>query len=373
MENTLLELLNEQLASHPAMQLQDCVKLLYQRIFGSEHMAMPFNRCYEMLLSEKKKIGTDSTFPNYEEIGDNSCRFHLLPLAEDADTLETLSKLFLKSMEKFSGNASANKPAFEEALNLLLDWIRKGLLPFDAAKSDEYLSEYREKGCPAIHHSDIYRDTYQPAYRLIRTDYAHYFSLFVTIDKLLAQKKHVVIAIDGKCGGGKSTLATLLSNLYPCNLIHMDDFYLPSALRTKERLSETGGNIHYERFTSQVLPALKALRDNNTPNASIPFVPVPYQIFDCHRMDYLDICPTIEARPLTIVEGSYSLRPEFRDAYDLKIFLDIPSDVQKTRLLARNGEEAYKNFESKWIPMELKYFEHYKIADICDLYFNSCE
>lgn len=368
MENTLLELLKKQLASHPAMQLQDCVKLLYQRILGSEHMAMPIERCYEMLLAEKEKIGIDTNFPSYEEIGDNSCRFHLLPLPADSETLRTLSKLFLKSMETLSENASEKKAIFEKALDLLLHWIRKGVLPFAYKEADAFLSQYRAKGCPAVHHSDVYRNAYHPAYRLLRTDYARYFSLFAAIDRLLSQKPHVVIAIDGKCGAGKSTLASLLATVYSCNLIHMDDFYLPADLRTGERLAETGGNIHYERFSSEVLPALTALKQG-----SAAFQPAAYQVFDCHRMDYQGVCPTISAQPLTIVEGSYSLRPEFRDAYDLKIFLDISEKMQKERLLARNGEEAYKHFESKWIPMELRYFEGSHVTECCDMTFSVTE
>ena len=44
---------------------------------------------------------------------------------------------------------------------------------------------------------------------------------------------------------------------------------------------------------------------------------------------------------------------------------------QKERLLARNGAEAYKNFELKWIPMELRYFEGYHIADISDYIYTA--
>ncbi len=193
-----------------------------------------------------------------------------------------------------------------------------------------------------------------------------YFPLFSRLDQLFTEKKHVVIGIDGKCGAGKSTLASLLAAVYSCNIIHMDDFYLPAKLRTRERLDEPGGNIHYERFSAQVLPSLLSLKQD-----SPLFKEASYQIFDCHRMDYQDFCPSITDRPLTIVEGSYSLRPEFRKAYDLKIFLDLPEAIQKERLLARNGKEAFQNFESKWIPMELQYFEAFQVAQICDLIFST--
>ena len=70
----------------------------------------------------------------------------------------------------------------------------------------------------------------------------------------------------------------------------------------------------------------------------------------------------IEFRPNTVVitnKNHYSKIQEALSAYDIKVFLDISPDLQKKRLLARNGEEAYKKFESKWIPMELNYFHYY--------------
>lgn len=379
MEEDLLHLLQTQLNKYPAIQLQDCIKLLYQRILGSEHMFMEPDRCYRLLLEEKKQIGTAPVFPPYENLGGNTCRFHLLPLSgevftsqeiqtslEEFSELHTLCTLFLKSMPVLSEHSDAKKEYFETALDRLLQWIQDGLLPFHPMESEQFIMLYRKKGCPAIHHSQSFRNAYHPAYRLLRTDYAFYFSLFSRLDRLLTEKKHVVLGIDGKCGAGKSTLASLLATVYSCNIIHMDDFYLPVELRTKERLGEPGGNIHYERFSAQVLPSLLSLKQDRPLSKD-----ASYQIFDCRRMNYQDFCPSVTEQPLTIVEGSYSLHPEFREAYDLKVFLDIPETMQKERLLARNGKEAFHNFESKWIPMELQYFEAFQVAKNCDLRFST--
>lgn len=365
MEQQLLALLKGQIEKYPAMQLQDCVKFLYQHIMGNEHLGLSEDKCFEMLVKEKEAIGQNIQWPSYDIIGNNSCRFHLLPLSNERTTLTTLSKLFIKSAQTLSYDKSSQKETLIEAISLLKNWCMEGLLPFSYNDADSFLTEYIKKDYPAVHHSQIFRDTYQPAYRLIRTDFAGYFTLFTAIDRLLAVKPHVIIAIDGKCGGGKSTLAELLREVYSANLIHMDDFYLPANLRTPERLSQIGGNIHYERFSTEVLPALVALK-NTSINATGDFTECTYHIFDCHTMDYKEQSGTITSQPLTIVEGSYSMRPEFRDAYDLKVFLDISPEIQKERLLARNVAEAYKNFESKWIPMESKYFEGYHIADYCD-------
>ena len=78
------------------------------------------------------------------------------------------------------------------------------------------------------------------------------------IDELLTQKDMVVVAIDGKCTSGKTTLASKLVQIYDCNVFHMDDFFLRPEQRTPERFAEVGGNVDYERFQEEVLLPLKS-------------------------------------------------------------------------------------------------------------------
>ena len=83
----------------------------------------------------------------------------------------------------------------------------------------------------------------------------------------------VNIAIDGICGGGKTTLGEALAQRYDCNLFHMDDFYLRKEQRTPERYAQPGGNVDYERFKEEVLDHL-ADEEGFT-----------YRPFDCGTMD----------------------------------------------------------------------------------------
>ena len=42
----------------------------------------------------------------------------------------------------------------------------------------------------------------------------------------------VVLALDGRCGSGKTTMATALAEQFPDSIVlHTDDFYLPPADR----------------------------------------------------------------------------------------------------------------------------------------------
>ena len=72
--------------------------------------------------------------------------------------------------------------------------------------------------------------------------------IFDKIDELLSLKKEIVVAVDGCAASGKTTLAKILKERYDCQIIKMDDFFLPLNKRTEERLSTPGGNIDYERF-----------------------------------------------------------------------------------------------------------------------------
>ncbi len=135
----------------------------------------------------------------------------------------------------------------------------------------------------------------------------------------------ILVAIDGRCGSGKTTLGEYLKGQFDCNLFHMDDFFLRMEQRTPDRMKETGGNVDYERFYETVL--------------------IPVQ------------------KKESVIEGSYSLHPYFGKPYQLKIFMNIASDVQLANIRKRNGEEKAKEFQEKWIPKEEAYFEKFHVQD----------
>ena len=67
-----------------------------------------------------------------------------------------------------------------------------------------------------------------------------------------------ILAIDGRCASGKTTIATELAHTLNADLIHMDDFFLRPEQRTPERLAIPGENIDHERFLTEVLEPLRA-------------------------------------------------------------------------------------------------------------------
>ena len=77
--------------------------------------------------------------------------------------------------------------------------------------------------------------------------------LLSAVLKAQREQERVMVAIDGPCASGKSTLGAALAQKLGCPLFHMDDFFLPPAQKTPQRLAEPGGNVDAERFFAEVL------------------------------------------------------------------------------------------------------------------------
>lgn len=173
------------------------------------------------------------------------------------------------------------------------------------------------------------------------------------IDALLNTGRQIVIAIDGSCTAGKTTLASLLEKEYDCNIFHMDDFFLRPEQRTAQRYAEPGGNVDYERFQEDVLLPLKK-------GSAFSYRP-----FSCRTFTLSD---AVEVTPkaLNIVEGTYCLHPYFGDVYDLKLFLTVDPELQRQRIYQR-PQHLQERFFADWIPMEKLYFDSFRIPEHSDI------
>ena len=165
--------------------------------------------------------------------------------------------------------------------------------------------------------------------------------------------KPFVIALDGFCASGKTTLAADLEKRFGARVIHTDDFYLPRELRSEERYGEPGGTIHYERLKAEVIDRLG--------DPSLTCGIFSHEIMDVAR--YV----TLPAAPVTVIEGAYASHPAFGDYADLRCFMETDPEEQRRRILARNGPERLKLFEERWIPYEIRYEAAFGIRDRADV------
>lgn len=174
------------------------------------------------------------------------------------------------------------------------------------------------------------------------------------IKEAKSNKEKLIIAIDGRCASGKTTLANELCELLDCNVIHTDDFYLQPFQRTEERYLEPGGNLDRERLLKEVLIPLSE-------KCSPLYIP-----FDCKAMRFGNKIQLPE-KDIYIIEGSYSCHPALRSFYDITVFVNADNETQKERILKRNGEERLTDFLTKWIPLEEKYFEMFCVESKADI------
>lgn len=173
------------------------------------------------------------------------------------------------------------------------------------------------------------------------------------ISGLLQSKDRVIVAIDGSCAAGKTTLAARLAEEFNCNVIHMDDFFLRPEQQTPERLAEVGGNVDYERFHREVMAGLLAGGEFS------------YRPYDCKTCT-LKPAVTVQPNRLTVIEGSYSHHPYFGDAYDLRVYLTVDPQVHRERINLRPAHLRQRFFD-EWIPMEQRYFAGCQIPEKADL------
>ena len=182
----------------------------------------------------------------------------------------------------------------------------------------------------------------------------HIRPLLARIDRLMAERERVLVAIDGGSASGKTTLGALLQSIYACPVFHMDDFFLRPEQRTPERFSEPGGNVDRERFLSEVL---LPLREGKM---------VDYRRFDCKTFTIASP-RRIEPGRLNIIEGAYAMHPDLAPYYDLTVFLAVSAEKQRERILVRNMPAQAELFFDRWIPFEQRYFAALNVPERCDL------
>ncbi len=340
--DNIKQLLLTHAEKYPLMMPTDAVKLLYQSEFGGGHLVKDKESSFKYLLSEYEKTEQNDA-PLTTEIGGGFFRINISALDKNGISPDVLNDIFVASSKIKKGSLES----FKKNLDILREITNEGVFIFDSAELEEYLLEYAEKGYPMVSHSESFREVYKPAYRIIDGRYIKLFDAVKRIKKLLETKERAVVAIDGRCGSGKTTVAMLLSSVFEAQTIHVDDFFLPPDLRTEERYAEPGGNVHYERFIKEVIEPLKANKDFS------------YGIFDCSKMQ-INGHKEIKNKGLIIIEGSYSLRNDFVSAYDLKFIIEIEKEIQNKRLKEREGE-YYETFIEKWIPLEEAYFKKYDL------------
>lgn len=344
MISELNRILTEHAGRYPLMGPCDGVKLIFQNEMGGGHLLDDPPAGLERLRAEWSAVPHDPSAPLAEEVGNGVLRVALAAVREDE--LEILNDDFVRSARRRTGD----RAAFLQKLEVLRALAGQGVFGFSQADLEDYLAGYPAAECPPISHSPKYRAAYRPAYRVVDRR-ASKLLLLRELETLRDRGERAVVAIDGRCASGKSTLAAELHERYGFAVVHMDHFFLRLEQRTPERYAQPGGNVDYERVLDEVL---EPLRRGKWP---------AYRPFDC-QAGALSSPVRLEPSPVVVVEGSYSCCPALWDRYALRVFLTVEREEQLRRLTRREGDYV-RVFRERWIPLEEEYFAACRVEERC--------
>lgn len=345
MNKTYFDVLTEHSAAYPDMRPEDYLKLAYQSEFGCGHLLTDRDTAYEMLLTELNKVGSDTLEPMTVDIGGGYSRLNLSAVKRYLPP-EIIFSLFEKSCGK-----TGTEEGFRNKLSLAVRSARLGIIKADAEALESCFAAFDMKTIPS--HSTLFRNKYRAAYRVIKSDYAPLIPALALIIDAAKSSELVNVAIDGGAATGKTTLAECLAQILGADVIHMDDFFLPESRKTPERLSVAGGNIDSERFSREVAEHINDAE-------------ITYGKFDCKTQRITETV-TLNRTKILIVEGVYSLHPEYTDIYNVKIFTESDPVSRRERLIRRGGEALFERYYGEWIPLEERYFIECEPASSCDL------
>lgn len=348
MEEELRAVLSAHGARYPAMEPQDGVKLVYQNEFGGGHLVADPAQSLERLRTEYAAVPRTPGAPLAEDIGNGLVRVMLGAVEEGEYPLEALNRDFARSAALHRGDMDR----FRQKLEVLRQMAWEGAFGFSLQALEDYLAPYLASGCPPVSHSQGYRAAYRPAYRVMLRC-ACLPLLVREAEALAAGEGRAVVALDGRCASGKTTLGARLARERGWSVVHMDHFFLRPEQRTPQRYTQPGGNVDHERFLEEVL---LPLRRGERP---------VYRPYDCHAQA-LRPPVSFDPGPVVLVEGSYACHPALWEHYDLRAFLTVDPALQLERIRAREGEEQARTFQERWIPLEERYFSACGVEARCD-------
>ncbi|MBQ7829878.1 MAG: hypothetical protein IJ345_06375 [Clostridia bacterium] len=150
---------------HPSLLPQDAVKFCYQAALGAEHLLVDIEAARRYFDAEFERV-EERQGDLVEFLTDELCRVDLGVWKARGLPREALFDAFAES--------AGVKVGDKERLRVYLDDAEAcfgGLeLNFSLDEWRSFLERYAEAGMPAVHHSDAYRESEKPSYRVIRRE-----------------------------------------------------------------------------------------------------------------------------------------------------------------------------------------------------------
>ena len=153
--------LKEQMSLHPSMEARDIVKMCFQAAFGAEHLLVDAEKARQYFDNELEGV-QEQDGPLVELIADDVCRVNLAVWKKMGLPAKQLFDLFVESA----------KIRREDGEEVFWEYMaRAGELVTNKDEWREFVDEYMKGGIRAVNHSDAYRESEKPAYRVISGEF----------------------------------------------------------------------------------------------------------------------------------------------------------------------------------------------------------
>ena len=161
-------ILLEQAAQRPQWQLQDIDKLAFQATLGSEHAAPGEAAARRWLENEIAMLGAGPEDLPIEGISPDGrlVRVSLRPYFAVGGDMEGVLQAFLRTAVAWRGT----RRYCSSISTGRWSWMRGAIWFSRWKRCTLFLTSWLRAGYPAAHHSAIYREKYQPAYRVVMRD-----------------------------------------------------------------------------------------------------------------------------------------------------------------------------------------------------------
>jgi uridine kinase len=176
---------------------------------------------------------------------------------------------------------------------------------------------------------------------------------------IAARRAPVLVALDGRSGTGKTTLARAIASSFDATIVASDDFFAGGtggdwASRTPAQ--RASACIDWRRLRTQALEPLLAGRS------------ACWHLFDfvagIRTATNAVECP---AAPIILLDGAYSARPELSDLIGLSVLLELPDAIRRARLVNREGAAFMTGWHATWDAAEDYYFTHLRPPQAFDI------
>lgn len=161
----LYKLIQWHLDFHTQVHIQDVYKMLYQGIFGAEHLLSDVERAKAYLEEEWNRVPTDKTINLLEPVSMDGkvVRANIQRCKAEGVELSQFWQAFYRSVSQIR----ANKNDFEKTWNDFIELCRFDALPFDIKSATQFGNDVKRNQWPAKHHTAEYREANYPAYRVL--------------------------------------------------------------------------------------------------------------------------------------------------------------------------------------------------------------